>query len=109
MTIYSDPAAANLNKGFDVAINIVAKDGQANTVADILQRLIAPTIAETGVKFFIPYCSPTDPSAFFVYELYENEAGWEAHNNSFHFLEAVKELVPVVNVRERVPFVPYLS
>lgn len=32
MTQYSDPAAANLNDGFVVAINIVAKDGEADAV-----------------------------------------------------------------------------
>jgi hypothetical protein len=38
---YSDPAAANLNKGFVVAIRIVAKDGEADAVADILKQLVA--------------------------------------------------------------------
>ena len=43
---YTDPAAANLNEGFVVAINIVAKEGQGDAVADILQGLIKPTMAE---------------------------------------------------------------
>jgi quinol monooxygenase YgiN len=109
MPVYSDPAALNLNEGFVVAINIVAKDGEAENVARILERLIAPTMAEGGVKFFMPYRSPTDANAFFVYELYVNEAGWDAHNVSVHFLSAVEELIPKVTVRERVPFVPYVT
>lgn len=109
MTNFSDPVAANLNDGFVVAINIVAKEGEADAVADILQALIAPTMAEEGVKFFMPYRSPTDTNAFFVYELYVDAAGWDAHNASEHFQNAVKELVPKVTVRERVPFVPYVD
>lgn len=109
MTRYPDPAAANLNDGFVVAIKIVAKEGEAGAVADILERLIAPTMAEKGVKFFMPYRSPDDPNAFFVYELYRNAAGWDAHNESAHFLSAVEELLPKVEVRERVPFVPYVD
>ncbi|WP_411891799.1 putative quinol monooxygenase [Yoonia sp. SDW83-1] len=107
MTQYPDPAAANLNDGFVVAINIVAKEGEADAVADILERLIAPTMAEEGVKFFMPYRSPTDPNAFFVYELYRGADGWDAHNESAHFQSAVEELLPKVELRERVPFVPY--
>ncbi|MFH1804126.1 MAG: putative quinol monooxygenase [Pseudomonadota bacterium] len=109
MTMYCDPDAANLNIGFVVVIKIVAKDGEADAVAHILEQLIEPTMAEQGVKFFIPYRSPTDPKAFFIYELYVNEAGWDAHNNSAHFQSAIKELVPKVTTRERVPFVPFTS
>jgi len=105
---YDDPQAANLNDGFIVAISIEAKDGEQDAVADILERLVAPTMAEEGMKFFMPYRSPTNPLSFFVYELYVNEDGWDAHNNSEHFLSAVKELLPRVTKRERIPFVPYV-
>jgi quinol monooxygenase YgiN len=82
---YSDPTAANLNVGFVVAIKIIAKEGEAEGVAAILKQLVGPSMAEPGMKFFMPYRSPTDPSSFFLYELCENEAAWEAHNNSAHF------------------------
>lgn len=103
---YTDPAAANLNDGFAVAINIVAKEGKGDAVANILQGLVAPTMAEKGVKFFVPYRSPSDPLSFFIYELYVDEAGWEAHNNTPHFLSVVDELVALAAHRQRVPFVP---
>jgi quinol monooxygenase YgiN len=106
---YIDPVAADLNAGFVVAINIVAKDGEGDAVAAILQRLVAPTMAEAGVKFFMPYRSPTNPLAFFVYELYVNETAWDAHNKSTHFLSIVDELVERVAFRERVPFVPFIT
>lgn len=106
---YVDPIAANLNAGFVVAIHLVAKEGEGDAVADILQRLVAPTMAEPGVKFFMPYRSPTNSLAFFVYELYVNEAGWDAHNTSAHFLSVVDDLVKRVASRERVPFVPFVT
>lgn len=104
---YSDPVAANLNTGFAVAIEIVAKEGKGEALAKILQGLIAPTMAEEGVKFFIPYRSPTDPLSFFIYELYVDEAGWEAHNKAPHFLSIVDELVSLAAHRQRIPFVPF--
>ncbi|POF34226.1 putative quinol monooxygenase [Roseibium marinum] len=63
-------------------------------------------MVEQGVKYFVPYRSPTDALSFFVYELYVDEAGWDAHNKSLHFLSVVNELVSLAAHRERVPFVP---
>ena len=53
---------AQLNDGFVVAIEIVANAGEEAAVAGALEALIAPTMAEPGVKLFLPYRSPTDPS-----------------------------------------------
>ena len=105
---FEDLAAANLNDGFVVAISIEAKPGDGDAVATILEQLIAPTMAEVGDKFFIPYRSPTNPLSFFVYELYRDQAAWDAHNDSDYFQSAVKELLPRVAKRERIPFVPYV-
>lgn len=96
-----------LNEGFVVAISIDAKDGEAEAIASILEELVAPTMAEPGVKLFLPYRSPTNPKQFFVYELYKNEAAWGEHEKTEHFKKAVKELVARAAKRERVPFVPY--
>lgn len=98
-----------LNDGFVVAINIEAKDDEAQAVASILQGLVAPTMAEPGVKLFLPYRSPTNPLQFFIFELYKNEKAWGAHQETGHFKEAIKELQPRVFRRERLPFVPYVS
>jgi len=98
-----------LNDGFVVAINIEAKDGEAQVVASILQGLVEPTMAEPGVKLFLPYRSPMNPSQFFIFELYKNQEAWGAHQETEHFKEAIKELLPRVSRRERVPFVPYAT
>lgn len=104
-----DTTHANLNEGFIVAIAIEAKQGEGDAVAEILEGLIAPTMAEEGVKIFIPYRSPGNPLSFFIYELYVDESGWDAHNNSKHFLATVEDLVPLCAKRERIPFIPYVK
>jgi quinol monooxygenase YgiN len=100
---------AELNEGFVVAITIEAKEGQADTVGALLGGLVAPTLAEPGVKLFIPYRSPNNPLLFFLFELYVNEAGWLAHQETEHFKAAIRELLPRASRRERVPFLPYTT
>src|ERR1700712_4740426 len=100
---------AELNQGFVVAIQIVAKPGEENIVADALQSLIQPTMAEPGVKLFLPYRSPTDPTSFFIFELYQDEAGWAEHQKTAHFKSFADNLLPRIAKRERIPFVPYAS
>ena len=98
----------DLNEGFVVAINIEAKVGEEDAVAEILRKLVAPTMAEPGVKLFLPYRSPTNPRAFFVFELYRSEAGWAEHQETDHFKALIAELLPRVARRERVPYAPYV-
>ena len=100
---------AELNDGFVVAIEIDAKIGEEQAVADALAALIAPTMAEPGVKLFLPYRSPTDPKAFFIFELYRNEAGWAEHQSTGHFKAFAETMLPRIARRERVPFVPFVA
>jgi quinol monooxygenase YgiN len=98
---------AELNQGFVVAIEIVAKAGEEAAVAAALEALIKPTMAEPGVKLFLPYRSPTNPAAFFIFELYRNEAGWAEHQRTDHFKSFADTMLPRLAKRERVPYVPF--
>ena len=98
-----------LNEGFVVAIMLEAKDGEADAVSEILEVMTPPTMAEPGVKLFLPYRSPTKPSLFFIFELYANEAGWRAHETTDHFKIAIEELLPRLSRRERIPFIPFIK
>lgn len=110
LTNWIPPAAlAALNDGFVVAIMLEAKEGEAEALAEILRIMTPPTMAESGVKLFLPYRSPTNKSLFFVFELYVNEAAWGAHEATDHFKAAIKEILPRVTRRERVPFIPFLK
>ena len=102
-------APQDLNDGFVVAIDIEAKEGEADQVAGILQGLVAPTMAEPGVKLFLPYRSPSNPARFFVFELYRTEEAWAEHQATAHFKSAIEDLLPRVAKRERVPYVPYTA
>ena len=92
-----------------LTIMLEAKDGQSEAVADILRAFAAPTRAEPGVKIFLCYRSPTNKSLFFLFELFVDKAGWEAHEATDHFKVAVKDVLPLVTRRERVPFIPFLT
>ncbi|HEY8382479.1 MAG TPA: putative quinol monooxygenase [Microvirga sp.] len=101
------PGFAYYNEGFVVAISLVAKEGEEENVARLLEGLVAPTMAEDGVKLFLPYRSPDDKASFFLFELYRDQAGWDAHQETAHFKEAIKELAPRLSKRERLPFIPF--
>jgi len=100
---------AALNDGFVVAIMLEAKDGESEALAKILRVMTAPTMAEPGVKLFLPYRSPSSPASFFIFELYVDEAAWGAHQETPHFKKAIAELLPRVTKRERIPFIPFLG
>ena len=102
-------APADLNNGFVVAIEIVAKAGEEDAVAHGLEIMIGPTMAEPGVKLFLPYRSPTNHRAFFIFELYLNEQGWADHQQTDHFKAFVDTILPRLEKRERVPYVPYAT
>ena len=104
----SPDALKSLNDGFVVAIMLEAKEGQADALGEILEVLTPPTMAEPGVKLFLPYRSSTNPLKFFIFELYVNEAGWKAHEATEHFKAAIDGLIPRLSRRERVPFVPFI-
>jgi len=101
-------ALTSLNQGFVVAITLEAQEGEAEALAEILRVMTPPTMAEPGAKLFLPYRSPTDPSLFFIFELYVNEAAWGAHEATDHFKIAIQGILPRVKKRQRIPFVPFL-
>ncbi len=103
----SSYSPADMNQGFVVAVTIEAREGEADAVGALIGGLVAPTLAEPGVKLFIPYRSPTDPRLFYIFELYVNEDGWRAHQETEHFKTAIAQLLPRASRRERIPFVPY--
>lgn len=45
---------AAFNEGFVIAIMLEAKEGEEDAVADIARRLTLPSMAEPGVKLFLP-------------------------------------------------------
>ena len=109
-TDWMPPATrAALDDGFVVMVTLEAKDREGDAVAAILADMTPPTRAEPGVKLFLPYRSPTNPALFTIFELYVDEAGWAAHQQTRHFKTGIAELLPRLARRDRIPFVPFLA
>jgi (4S)-4-hydroxy-5-phosphonooxypentane-2,3-dione isomerase len=70
---------------YTVAVTWIAKPGEEDAVASALQALVEPSRAEEGVLVYIPNRDPEDPTKFFIYEQYVDEAGYRAHGESEHF------------------------
>jgi quinol monooxygenase YgiN len=62
-----------------------------------------PSRAEPGNLYYQANRSAENPRLFFLYELYEDEAGYQAHMETEHFTRLVKnEAIPnILEARER--------
>jgi quinol monooxygenase YgiN len=79
-----------------------ARDGEQDAVAAAIDALIDPSRAEPGNLLYQPHRDPSDPHVFFLYEQYEDEAGYAAHAESEHFQRyAVGDAIPRLASRER--------
>ena len=80
----------------------VAKDGEADKVADILRKFLPQAQAEPGVKLFLIARDNAHPSQFLFYELFTDEAAFGSHQASTHFKSLIAgEALPLLSKRER--------
>lgn len=100
---------SDLNTGCVVAIEIVAKEGEEEAVRLALEGLVAPSMAEPGIKLFLPYRSPNDPKSFFIFELYHRKDGRAAHEATDHFKTFVEATLPRIATRKLVPYIPFAA
>jgi quinol monooxygenase YgiN len=56
-----------------------AKEGEEETIARILRRIVPIFRAEPACRQFVAHRSVDDPRTFFLYEQYDDEAGFQAH------------------------------
>jgi quinol monooxygenase YgiN len=80
-----------------------AKAGLQDRLAEICEEMTEPSRAEPGNRFYQAHRAPDDPRLFFLYEQYDDQAGYEDHMASEHFTRLVKEeAIPnVLESRER--------
>ena len=62
-----------------------ANEGQADNVADILDRFLPEAQSEPGVKLFLIGRNKENPAQFLFYELFRDEAAFKAHQEGSHF------------------------
>jgi quinol monooxygenase YgiN len=80
-----------------------AEEGKEGRLAQICEEMTEPSRAEPANLFYQAHRAPDDPRLFYLYEQYEDEAGYEAHMASEHFTRLVKEeAIPnILESRER--------
>ena len=89
-----------------IVANWEAKPGEADNVAEILQRFLPQAQAEPGVKLFLIGRGKDDPTTFLFYELFADDAAFKAHQESEHFKTLVAaDAVPRLAKRERTQYV----
>jgi len=88
--------------GFVLVAKWTAKEGQGDAVQDALERLAVPSRDEPGCRFYQPCRDPENPDAFLIFEIYDDQAAFEAHGASEHFQEiAVGGAFDLLESRER--------
>jgi quinol monooxygenase YgiN len=80
-----------------------AREGEEGRLAEICEEMTEPSRAEPGNLYYQAQRSPENPRLFFLYELYADEAGYQAHMATEHFTRLVKdEAIPnILESRER--------
>ena len=89
-----------------LAVTWTAKPGNEAQVAEILRELHSASNEEPGCLTYEVHVDPEDARQFFIYEVYRDAAGLEAHQETRHFRELVLEkAIALLEFRERRHFV----
>ena len=90
---------------YAVAVTWRAREGEEENVRRILETLAPLCSEEPACRLFIVHRAPDDPRTFYLYELYDDEAGFQAHLETAHFATHVLgDAVPRLETRERAFF-----
>ena len=80
-----------------------ARRGEEELVLRAIKKLIEPSRAEPGCRFYQPNRDFENPRVFFFYEIYDDQDAYRAHGESDHFKEhGFGEAIPLLESRERV-------
>ena len=82
-----------------------AKEGQADRIAEILDRFLPEAQREDGAKLFLISRGKENPAQFLFYELFRDEAAFKAHQESAHFKTYIAgQALPLLAKRERAQY-----
>lgn len=77
------------------------KNGQLDTVLNLLTEVSAKSIAEEGNLFYTIYQNNSDADTLILHEGYKNESALAQHRNSEHFQTLViGKIIPLLEDRE---------
>jgi len=91
-----------------LAVTWTAKAGNEERVHELLRQLGTASRQEPGVISYITHVDPQNPREFFIYEMYHDAEGLEAHQQTTHFQEKVlQQAIPLLESRLRRHFVDF--
>ena len=87
---------------FVLVVNCRVKAGQIDKLMEeLLANAKAARETEPGCLQFDVLVDPKDPAKLMLYEVYKDEAAFEAHQQTAHFKKYVADAVPLLGARER--------
>ena len=91
-----------LKDGLIVTAFWEAKPEEVDTLKGIIRKFLPQAQREPGIKAFQIHQSLTEPTKFFFYEVFKDEAAFAEHQQSEHFKTLiVGDAVPRLAKRER--------
>lgn len=91
-----------------LAVTWTAKPGNEAEVKEILEQMGSLSRQEAGVITYTTHVDPENPREFFIYEMYHDVGGLEAHQETDHFKELVLgRAIPLLETRLRRQFVDF--
>jgi quinol monooxygenase YgiN len=85
-----------------VAATWRAKEGEQERIRETIEALTPLSRAEPACRLYQAHRSVEDPRVFFLYEQYDDDAGYEAHMATDHFQQYVRgQAIPRLESRER--------
>jgi len=81
---------------------MTCREGEEERALELIGQLAAASQQEPGSIHYIPHRSVENPRTFLIYEMYRDEAAFEAHGQTEHFKSiALEQLFPLMEERER--------
>ena len=94
------------NGGVLVVAQWEAKEGEADTIAGILDRFLPEAQSDPGSQLFLIGRNKENPAQFLFYELFRDEAALKAHQESAYFKTYIAgQALPLLAKRERAQYV----
>lgn len=73
-----------------LAVNWKSHPGQETKVAELFSALAKAARAEPGCAMFLVHRHRDDPSHFFIYEQYRDDAALQTHRETDHFKQIAR-------------------
>ena len=101
----ADPRLADPRLAFAVTWDV--RDGEAAAATAIIARFVPEARGEPGLELLMVNQCSTNPGQFLFYEVFQDAAAFEAHQQTPHFKTMIlQQALPLLTRRERVQYIP---